>query len=564
MKKTVLRILTVTAISSLLACGGDNSPFVPTTSVSATVQSAQQDNPELALRILPLDHLDRMDNYQAKAAGLTAKSVALEAAAISGTATSATVNDLETAYETMFCQLNAQHQVTMQSPECQANISYTSQQSGTGFFNLNNKPILNNPLGVTGILFQPVTYSTQVTLPQGIQTYQVSGGMIMPQGITGAQIKGVVVYFHATQFNKSVVGSNYTNNGETRLTAQVFASQGYIVITPDYVGQGIDWQNVHPYVLYPQVSAKTAVDLLSAVAPLIKAQYNLGDSATLKLFSAGYSEGGAYSIWFTSFLYGNPGMLDGLYQLKHSVGMEGAYNTSQVTKGFLFDDVSTAGGNPYNIQTQVVTNLVKPLLSADAFLSYATYQLNGDVAAVFDPKFYNLDCTWPVPQSLCNVNGQQIAMAAAFAQQAASPASQVLFSALRKSANGATYPADLVLSSRNSVDSLVSSTFLSDSSQAQLDAALRAADVNLSQVPDNSVSIISLDKDSVVIPNNYTALLAAYPGKIRFSYLLPENKFQVVSPFSYIIGKKPVYVSVDHMQAPAYEFLYALNIFNQY
>ena len=561
MKRTALRILTVTAISSLLACGGDNSPFVPTTSTSATVQSAQQDNPELALRILPIDHLDRMDNYQA---GPAAKSSALELAVISGTALTASVSDLETAYETIFCQLSTQHQVTLQSPECQANIAYISQQSGAGFFNLNNKPILNNPLGVTGILFQPVTYSTQVTLPQGTQTYQVSGGMIMPQGITGAQIKGVVVYFHATQFNKSIVGSNYTTNGETRLNAQVFASQGYIVIIPDYVGQGIDWQNVHPYVLYPQVSAKTAVDMLSAVAPVIKAQYNLVDNAVLKLFSAGYSEGGAYSLWFTAFIYNNPGILNGLYQLKHSVGMEGAYNTSQVTKGFLFGDVSTDGGNPYNIQTQVVTNLVKPLLSADAFLSYATYQLNGDSAAVFNPKFYNLDCTWPVPQSLCNVNGQQITMAAAFGQQAASPASQILFSALRKSANGSTYPADLVLSTKNSVNSLVSSTFLSDSSQAQLDAALRAADVNLSQVPDNSVSIISLGKDSVVIPNNYTALLAAYPAKIRFSYLLPENKFQVVSPFSYIIGNKPVYVSVDHMQALTYEFLYALNIFNQF
>ncbi len=558
MKKTVLCILTGAALCLLPACGGDNSPA----STYANLQTAQLDNPELATRILPVDHLDQMDIYLA---GLAAKSVPLEPTVISGAATeTVSINDLETAYETIFCQLNAKHKVTLQSPECQANISYISQQSGTGLFNLNNKPILNNPLHITGILFQPVTYSTQVTLPQGGETFQVSGGVIMPQGITGTQIKGVVVYFHATAFNKSAVGSNYATNAETRLTSQVFASQGYIVIIPDYVGQGIDWQNVHPYVLYPQVSAKTAVDMLSAVAPLIRAQYNLGDDDTLKLFSAGYSEGGAYSLWFTQYIYSNPDILDGLYQLKHSVGMEGAYDTSRVTKGFLFGDVSSGGDNTYNIQEQVVTNLVKPLLSADAFLSYATYHLNGDFTSVFNTDFYNMNCTWPLSQSRCNLNGQQLTLAAAFAQPATVPASQVLFSALRKSANGSTYPADLPLSTKNSVNSLVSSTFLSDSSQAQLDAALRAADVNLSQVPDNSVSIISLDKDSVVTPNNYSSLLGAYPTKIRYAYLLPESKLLVVSPFSYIIGNKPLYVRVDHLQALAYEFLYALNIFNQY
>ena len=245
------------------------------------------------------------------------------------------------------------------------------------------------------------------------------------------------------------------------------------------------------------------------------------------------------------------------------MGLEGAYSTSKVTKGFLFDDVSASGSNPYNIQAQVLTNLVKPLLSADAFLSYATYQLNGDTQSVFNPDFYSLKCL-TLSQSLCNVNGQNLSIGDAFAQPSTMIASQLLFSSLRQTSNGATYPADLVLSTKNSVNSLVSSSFLSTASQAQLDAALRAADVDLSQVPDSSVSIISLDKDSVVIPNNYTSLLAAYPSKIRYSYLLPESKLQVVSPFSYYIGKNPVYVNVDHMQAPAFEFLYALNIFNQY
>lgn len=554
MKKFIRHLMLAAVIALMQACSSDQAP---TDNSTAVLHQAMVDNPHLATLLMPLSHLDPLDNH----ASTVASTTAVKAGAMEGPLT-VSVADLEAAFETMFCQLNSAHQVTLQSPQCQANINYIKAQSGTGFFDLTKKPILNNPLGVTGVLFQSVEYTTQVSLPQGPRSFDVSGGLMLPQGITGSQIKGVVVYFHGTTFDKSVVGSNYSKNGETRLNAQVFASQGYIVLIPDYVGQGKDTQSVHPYVLYPQVSAKTAVDMLAAVASTIKSQYNLSDSSVLKLFSAGYSEGGAYSLWFTTYLHQNPGTLNSLYQLKHSVGMEGAYSTSKVTKGFLFDDVTLGGGNPYNIQTQAVTNLVKPLLSADAFLSYATYQLGGDMLAVFNPDFYNLKCL-ALPDLSCKTNGQQRPIDQAFLQPG-NVALPLLSSALKQTSNGHTYPSNLVLAAKNSVYALVSTSFVSSAAQAQLDAALRAADVDLSQVPDNSVSIISLSHDSVVTPNNYTTLLAAYPSKIRYAYLLPENQLQVVSPFSYIIGKSPLYVSADHMQALAYEFLYTLNIFNQY
>jgi hypothetical protein len=555
MQKKLGHLIMVAIISLLPACGSDQQQTASSTDALALAMLA---NPDLATQLMPTFHLDPLDNTPSP---VPTKAAATKPWVPEGPLT-VSVADLQTSFEIKFCQLNSQKQVTLQSPQCQANIDFIKQQSGTGYFDLTRKPILNNPLGVTGVLFQTLQYPTQVTLPQGPRSFNVSGGLMLPQGISGSQIKGVVVYFHGTTFDKSVVGSNYSTNGETRLNAQVFASQGYIVLLPDYVGQGKDQQSVHPYVLYPQVSAKTAVDMLASAAPLIKSQYNLSDSSILKLFSAGYSEGGAYSLWFNTYLRQNPGTLHNLYQLTHSVGMEGAYSTSKVTKGFLFDDVTLGGGNRYNIQSQVVTNLVKPLLSADAFLSYATYQLNGDMLAVFNPDFYNLKCLVLAP-SFCSANGSPTTIDRAFVD-VQNVASLILSSSLKQSSNGHTYPADLALAIKNSVYALVSTSFVSSAAQAQLDAALRAADVDLSQVPDNSVSIISLSHDSVVTPNNYTALLAAYPSKIRYSYLLPESRLQVVSPFSYVTGKTPVYVNVDHMQALVYEFLYALNIFNQY
>lgn len=45
--------------------------------------------------------------------------------------------------------------------------------------------------------------------------------------------------------------------------AGVYAANGYIVVAPDYIGQGDDYKNYHPYVLYPKQTINTAVDLLN-------------------------------------------------------------------------------------------------------------------------------------------------------------------------------------------------------------------------------------------------------------------------------------------------------------
>ncbi len=562
MKNKYIALLMTASLSLLSACGGGSSTTASTTPAAdySALWQAIIDHPDQAMEIAPTFFYEQPSCMPTPdpVTGLMQVSVTC----------------LEQMYEAAFCQLNAKQGVTLSSPQCQANIAYIKSQSGSGNFDLLAKPILNNPLGVTGVLFQKVNYSTTVLLPAGPQTFTVSGGLILPQGITGDKVKGVITYFHATAFNKSKVGSNFSENGETQHVAEVFASQGYIVVIPDYVGQGDDWQNVHPYVLYPQVSNKTAVDMLSAVAPTIRAAYT-GLPSQLKLFSAGYSEGGAYSAWFPSFLQANPSTLDSLYLFKHSVGMEGAYATSAVMKDYLFGNVSFLPLNKYNIEWQVLPNVSKPLLSADAFLSYATYQFGGDMSSVFNADFYNMNCPIgnpPGQDPLCNAvpptsstgSNTQGTIAQAFAQQNKSPAITVLLSALSKTANSSTYPslANIMTSDLNSVNSLVSSTLI-NSGQATLNTVLTNAQVNLSSFTSKPVSILSLDYDSVVTPNNYSWLLETYPNQIYSHYLLPAQTLQVVSPMSKYLPK-PTYVNVDHLQGLTYEFLYALNIFNQF
>lgn len=560
--KTWNRTLLGLSLGALLiaGCGDSDSSFVVTdTSVSTQAISEDQRlleaalaNPGKAHEIVPVDHL----NPLRPAGNLTLQSQQSAPSFLS-------VADLESNYETLFGSLSEKFGVTLQSPQNQQNIAYIKAQDGTGHFDLDAKPILNNPLGVTGVAFQKIQYQTTVPLPNGEQTFNVSGGLLMPTGIPASQLKGIVVYFHGTTFSKAGVGSDFSRS-ETQLCAQVFGSQGYAVVIPDYVGQGDDWAHVHPYVLYPQASAQTAADMLTAVKDELSTFYQTeGAFPTLKLFSAGYSEGGAYSLWFNTYLKSNPSKLDPQYVLTHSVGMEGAYSTSQAIFDYLFEDVSPRGANPFGVQSLLLVNFVKPALSADAFLSYVTYTVtpSTDFGAVFNTDFFAMNATPPMTQDACNVNGAHVSMDTAFAQPNTNIAGQLVFSGLGKTANDTTYPDLLALavSQKNSVKSLISSSLLSPAPFAQLQETMRAADVDLSVCDDDGVSIVTLDQDSVVVPVNFSLLSQAFPSKIQDAYTVDHNSLMVVSPFS---GKTANWVKVDHLGAPPFEFLYALNTFN--
>ena len=63
--------------------------------------------------------------------------------------------------------------------------------------------------------------------------------------------------------------------------------------------------------------------------------------------------------------------------------------------------------------------------------------------------------------------------------------------------------------------------------------------------------------------NNFDLLLANNPSKIRDAYKIDHTKLQILAPFSQQVGQA-VFVPTDHLHALIYEFLYALNTFNQF
>jgi hypothetical protein len=339
------------------------------------------------------------------------------------------------------------------------------------------------------------------------------------------------------------------------ILAETMASNGYVVIAPDYIGHGVDWQDVHPYIVYPQANAQTAIDMLNSVISSISSQYGLSSNDNLNLFSVGFSEGGAYSLWFNQMLNTNPSLLNSSavnLTLTHSVGMEGAYDLSNTMYNFLINDVST-NPNTYNIQSQELTGIAKPTLLADALLGFATYNDSSNYADLFNMNWFNLDC---IIQLECDFNSNHQNIAQVFRTQNANPQVVLLTAALDRHGNNTSYLLDPA-SSQNSIIPLVNQAALTQSSP--LYQAMQNADVNLSGISPDEISIISLQHDSVVSPNNYTSLLNQYPNDIGTSYAIDETQLPVISSFSEGV---PIYVNVDHLNVDKYELLYAMNLIN--
>lgn len=185
-----------------------------------------------------------------------------------------------------------------------------------------------------------------------------SGLVLVPNGLAESQIKGVVLYFHGTVVSKAGVPSGYGSNQTTdpvgssgfngatnyqNILASIYANSGYIVVAPDYVGQGYDINPVHPYVLLPKTNALSGLDMLPALKTFlgsVNIDINKINNSTPNFFITSYSEGGAYALW-ASYLaqngFGNIISNSGL-TLKRTVGSSGAYDLSNVMLPFAFSN----------------------------------------------------------------------------------------------------------------------------------------------------------------------------------------------------------------------------------
>lgn len=158
----------------------------------------------------------------------------------------------------------------------------------------------------------------------------VSGLVALPQG--GAP-NGLVVFNHGTTADRNNVPSRYTGAakpGETETAILAFASGGYAVALPDYLGLG-DHLGTHPYPL-GAINSRAAIDIIRPARSLANRQrVNIGS----RLFISGYSEGGAVAMWTTRKL---EEMRGADYEVYASAPLSGPYDLSNTTREWLIKD----------------------------------------------------------------------------------------------------------------------------------------------------------------------------------------------------------------------------------
>jgi dienelactone hydrolase len=155
----------------------------------------------------------------------------------------------------------------------------------------------------------------------------LTGLVVLPRG--GAP-NGLVIFNHGTIVNSALAPSRFTgkaNNSEAEVATLAFASGGYAVAMPDYLGLG-DHKGAHPYPL-GAANSLSAVDIIEPARTLAKRQNTAVGS---RLFVTGYSEGGATAMWTVRDLERKSG--DG-YNVSAAAPASGPYDLSDTTRKWM-------------------------------------------------------------------------------------------------------------------------------------------------------------------------------------------------------------------------------------
>ncbi|MEI6172418.1 MAG: prolyl oligopeptidase family serine peptidase [Bacteroidota bacterium] len=205
-----------------------------------------------------------------------------------------------------------------------------------------------------------VTYPTMV--PElGIPTV-ASGLVAIPDN--GLDSMPVVSYQHGTVMLKTACPSNPDSSLETRLMIAQFASRGYIVIGPDFIGLGVSDQ---PHADFVRLTTEQAcIDMLNATDKVLKEQKIRRGT----LFLHGWSQGGWATMTF-------------LRRLEAMNIRVTAASTACAAADF-FALMDRWINNP-----QPGDSPILPAIIATCLFSYEYYnQLNGLASSAIRPEFF--------------------------------------------------------------------------------------------------------------------------------------------------------------------------------
>jgi hypothetical protein len=191
-----------------------------------------------------------------------------------------------------------------------------------------------------------------------------SGLIEMPQDST--KLFPLLCWQHGTATNKMVVPSNLELDQSDFAVGLMFATDGFVVACPDYLGMG-DGTKLHPY-LHANSEATAIIDMVRATRLLCK---DKGLLLNEQLFLAGYSQGGHSTMAALK-------MIEEQYSAEFTVSacspMAGPYDLSKTQLNFVMRD--TAFPNP-------------SLLPFILFAYNSVYHMYPDLSTVFVSPYYD-------------------------------------------------------------------------------------------------------------------------------------------------------------------------------
>ncbi len=425
---------------------------------------------------------------------------------------------------------------------CQSNLSNLASD-----FNFNLDQISSGN--------QVAAYAIQYNTP-GVknENRSVSGGVLIPQ-IPENQIKGIVLYFHGTRVTKDDVPSCFfgsqantsyclgSNSDDGELIGGVLASQGYIVVMPDYIGQGYDSVVLHPYVFYSRVNATSGLNMVTATRSLLT-QLHM-QNVLKNFYITGFSEGGAYSLWASNIVQtsGNNFLQTNLLNLKDTVGQSGAYDLTNAQ--LPMETTNLVSGDKFNVGDVFTATAAKPLLTGFLLSSYGFYSLDQVYTTLMQKEF--LDCR------SCLLSGKSYTIPDLFTTYSNHDFNEVNISLFITSAAAIT---GYGVNGDNSAKALIEDGLLDN---PQFIATLADNSITGWSGGNTPIGFTYLNKDSVVTNLNSTNMYSQVTNPNKTAVVVDTTKYRYIDP----VSKKDIKF-FDHGQASVIQLIAALQQFNRY
>lgn len=236
---------------------------------------------------------------------------------------------------------------------------------------------------VTGVTLYSITYRTECNGEQ----LDTKGMLFVPDNLDSVYL---IAYFHGTQLplkllnaydSDNTIPSNYDggkeNFQEPRNMGLAWASAGYTVFMPDYVGFGNTKDNEHPYLYYPEMF-KANIDGLLAAKKFIADKSWKYDN---RLFLTGWSQGGGACL--SAHRYIQEGYTS-QFTVVASSGLAGPYHFNKFIDTLLSKkDEELNISNIFSWGIYAVNKFSDNPRPTDQLYAYPVYD---QVAAIFPPS----------------------------------------------------------------------------------------------------------------------------------------------------------------------------------